>query len=157
MDENEVWPYVLILPESKNELKKVFNTLFKSSIPLEIIGLFSEHEKVYQPDIIKKFKAHSNKSILNYLKQLVDTKILETGIEKIRKEQRSFWSKWYKLTGIGRYILSIFNPRINEEEIKNLIRELFSIYVSKVMKIAGKYGITVEELNTLFQKALEKT
>ncbi len=154
MNENEVWPYVLILPGSKSELKKVFNTLFKSNIPLEIVGLFKDCEKIYQSDIIKKFKNHSNKSILNYLKQLVDTKILETGIEKIKKEQRSFWTKWYKLTSIGRYILSIFNPEINEEQIKNLIKELFSIYVTKVIKIAGNYGINPSELNMLFQKAL---
>ncbi len=156
MEENEGWPYVLILPESKSELKKVFNTLFKSNIPLEIVSLFHDREKIYQPEIIKKFKRHSNKSILNYLKQLVETKILETGIEKIRKEQRSFWTKWYKLTSIGRYVLSIFNPKIGEEEVKNLIKELFSIYVTKVIKIAGNYGIKLTELNTLFQKALEK-
>ncbi|MEM2109503.1 MAG: hypothetical protein QW327_03345 [Candidatus Odinarchaeota archaeon] len=157
MSKNDIWPYVMILPGSKNELKKMFNILFRSNIPLEIVALFDNFEKIYQSDIIKKFKSHSNKSVLNHLKQLVDTRILESGIEKIKKDHRSFWAKWYKLTSIGRYILSIFNPKIDNERVRVLIKELFNIYVTKVIKIAGDYGISLDELNSLFKEALEKS
>ncbi|MHA1410110.1 MAG: hypothetical protein ACTSQY_07375 [Candidatus Odinarchaeia archaeon] len=155
MEKEDIWPYIMILPKSKKELKVLFNSLFKSDIPLEIITLFkNEDEKLYQSKIIKSIKEHSNKSVITHLNQLVNAKILESGMEKIEINTRKFWVRWFKLTKIGRYIQLLFNMNVSETEISEKIKELFYFYVYKIIKIGKKYNINDVELRHLFEKAL---
>lgn len=153
MEKEDIWPYVMVLPGSKRELKSIFNSLFKSEIPLEIISSFDGESKLYQSFIIQKFKAHSNKSVLNHLNRLVDTRILESGMERVKLGSRSFWVRWYKLSKMGRYMLSLFNSKIESDKIRHIIKDLFSLYITKVIKIAEKYNIEMDELKELFDKA----
>ncbi|MHA1754447.1 MAG: hypothetical protein ACTSYR_02905 [Candidatus Odinarchaeia archaeon] len=151
----DIWPYVMILPSSKTELINIFNSLFKSEIPLKILLLFKNNDaKIYQSDIIRNFEKHSNKSILKHLNHLVKARILNTGLEKITINQRKFWVKWYTLTKVGKYIKLLFSLHPTTEEVRRTIEELFYFYVYKIIKIGKKYNINDEDIVKIFQKAL---
>jgi hypothetical protein len=158
LEKDDVWPYIMILPSSKIELKNIFDSLFKSDIPLRILSLFQDEESIiHQSDIIRAFSQHSNKSIINHLNRLVNAKILKTKIEKIKIQNRSFWVKTYELTKIGNYIKLLFNINVKPEKIRELLKELFYFYVYKIINVSKKYKIDNSELKYLFDKALKES
>ena len=156
LEEQDIWPYIMILPGSKEELIETFNSLFNSKIPLEILSLFNDNENIrlHQSKIIQNFKEHSNKSLIKHLNQLVNVKILQSGIERAKINKRNFWVRWYKLSKMGKYIQLLFKNKISEENTRKILKELFYFYISKIIEINKKYQISITELKELFDKAL---
>jgi len=111
--------------------------------------------EAYQKELIRTL-AYSNKTVIKWLKALVAAGILSEEMKEATIKGRRVWIKSYWLTPLGKWIRLLFmRPReLPAEKIRELIRDLFSLYVKSLVVLCKKYGISMSALRSDFQEAL---
>ncbi|MCW4021375.1 MAG: hypothetical protein NWF14_09150 [Candidatus Bathyarchaeota archaeon] len=147
----DLYPYVVFLPKDRRQ--KVLRAIFGSSVPLEIINFAIEQgisEKVYQKDLIEKL-GRSNKTVIDYLKNLTELGILGEGMEKVEKEGRTTWLKVYRLTDLGRWfaLLLIDERSLSKEERTEIVLSISKSYIKWINRLYEKLGLDKHILREL--------
>ena len=156
--ESELWPYILPLPPL--ELYDILDSVFRSKISFKIMILLAPEEKTSHKEILEKLKTHSNKSITEKLKKLVVTGVLHDRMEKGDLKDRVVWRKFYEPTYIGIWMLRLLHPpkSIPKEKVKEILKEAYTIYTQKILKLAEKYSVPHSTFEEIFKASLiEKT
>jgi len=112
-------------------------------------------KEAYQKELIRTL-GYSNKTVIKWLRSLVRAGILNEGMKETTVKGRRVWVKSYRLTPLGKWIrLLLVAPReLPADKIRELIRDLFPLYVTSVAALCRKYGISLNILRTDFQNAL---
>ena len=152
----EQWPFIIPLPTETRDQYRVLTSAFSSDIAMRILSVLRLEGRTYQREIVSKLQPHSNKSVLKYLRMLVDAGILEEGMEKVTVDGRARWVKWYKPTFMGRWLILLFTPReeLSPENIKSVIKDLLSFYAKSIAKLCSNYNINPDYFRKVFEQAL---
>lgn len=148
----EVWPYIVPLPTPSQYT--VLSSLFSSKASLDIMRKIRLEGKMYHGELIAQLP-YSNKTVTESLKRMVSNGLLEEGMEKSQVNGKARWLKWYKLTKLGRWIKLLIIPpsQLPKERIKELVNELFQLYLNSVIELYRKNNISLQELKNVFEKA----
>lgn len=155
-DEVRVWPYVLPFPiEAKK--RKLILAILESRVGVSILIHIKINAHTFQHDLIGRLH-YSNKSIIKYLKQMVDAGILEQGMERVEEKGKATWMRWYNPTGLGKWLILFLTPpeEIQPELAKQTIEELFRLYSSSVVEVCEKYGFTIDSFQQVFDEQYMK-
>jgi len=155
--ERNVWPYVLPFPVDVRQRRLIWKIL-QSKVGIGILARLNVEKPTYQKELIERLP-YSNKSIIEYLKLMVSTGILEYGMEKAKAKGKNVWIKWYKPTKFGKWlILFLKSPReISSETVKETVEELFQIYSANIVEFCQKYDLNIEYFHqVLDEKFLEE-
>ncbi len=149
--EADLYPYVIFLPKDRKQ--KVLRAIFGSSVPVEIIDFAIEQgisEKIYQKDLIGKL-GRSNKTVIDYLKNLTDLGILEEDMEKTEKEGRKIWLKVYQLSDLGRWfaLLLVDEKSLSRQERTEIVLSISKSYIKWISKLYEKLGLDKHVLEGL--------
>lgn len=152
MKDNRVWPYVLPLPLEARKRRLILSIL-QSRMGVNILTCIGTDTRTFQHDLIERLR-YSNKSIIKYLKQMVDAGILEAGMEQVVEKGKTTWMKRYAPTSLGRWVILFLTPpqEIRTEVAKQTIEELFKLYSSSVVGVCEKYGFTVDSFQKVFDE-----
>lgn len=145
-----MWPYVLPFPLEAKKRSLVFSIL-ESRMGIDILTRIGIDARTFQHDLIGRLH-YSNKSIIKYLKQMVDAGILDDGMERVVEKGNRTWMKWYTPTSLGKWVILFLTPpeEIRPELAKRIIEELFRLYSSSVVEVCGKYGFTIDSFQHVF-------
>jgi len=149
-----LYPYVIFLPRgSKYE---VLRAVFGSSVPVDILRFALKRgvsEKIYQRDLIESL-GYSNKTIIEYLKTLVELGVLSECMEKTEVSKRTTWLKAYTLTDLGKWfaLLLIEEENLSREDKIKIACNIFRSYLKWIKDLAEKLGIEREELAKIFKE-----
>ncbi len=141
-------PCIVFLPEDREKRITLLQRIFGSKIKLEILGRFcvetGVEKRVYQQDLIE-FMSYSNKTIIAHIKELVDLGILREGMEKGKN-----WRKYLEVEkNMEWLVLLLHDPkRINDEKLKDSIKEFASLYLKHMKSLIEKYGLDEKEILT---------
>ena len=124
---DSIWPYMLPLFTEPRKRIKLLLQLFSSPIAVEVLETIGLAGSISQKDIINTLKHHSNKTIINVLKKLVEAGVLEESTIRKRSGLRTVWTKQYKLTDLGKwfYTLIVDPSRIPKGELKELATSIY--------------------------------
>lgn len=157
MKDDRVWPYVLPFPiETKK--RKLILAILQSRAGVSILTRIKIDVHTFQHDLIGRLR-YSNKSIIKYLKQMVDAGILEQGMERVIEKGKTAWMKWYAPTSLGKWVILFLTPpeEIPQELAKQTIEELFRLYSSSVVEVCDKYGFTIDSFQQVFDEQYMKS
>lgn len=152
MKDNRVWPYVLPFPlEAKK--RGLILSILESRMGVNILTRVGIDARTFQHDLIGRLR-YSNKSIIKYLKQMVDAGILEEGMARIVEKRKTTWMKWYTPTSLGKWVILFLRPpeEIRPELAKQTIEELFRLYSSSIVEVCEKYGFTIDSFQQVFDE-----
>lgn len=149
----KIWPWIIPLPLEDKQHYKVLLSIFSSKISIDILRNIKLNEKTYQSELIRKLP-YSNKTILAKLKEFVNSRILEQGLEKQVRGNRSFWVKWYKPSTLGRWVITFLTPpeEMKIEEIKETFRQLFKMYIESIVKFCIQHKINLAEYYQILEE-----
>lgn len=152
MKDNRIWPYVLPFPLATKKRKLILSIL-ESRMAINILTHIRIDARTFQHDLIGRLR-YSNKSIIKYLKQMVEAGVLEEGMERIVEKGKPTWMKWYVPTSLGKWVILFLTPpkEIRPELAKQTIEELFRLYSSSVVEVCEKYGLTIESFQQAFDE-----
>lgn len=152
----ERWPFIIPLPTETRDQYRVLTSAFSSDIAMKILSTLRLEDRTYQREIVSKLQPHSNKSVLKYLRMLVDAGILEEGMEKVTVDGRARWVKWYKPTFMGRWLILLLTPRerLSPEWIKSVVEDLLKFYAKSIAKLCSNYNIDPDYFKRVFEEAL---
>lgn len=150
-----VWTYILLLPEEENRLLRFLRSVFGSEAAVEIIKKIPVDGGVYQTSLIKEL-SHSNKTIIKALQNLVELRILNERMVKVKRGNRTVWVKFYTPTDLGRWLIMLLSPvkRENKVFMEKLIKSLFRLYVGNVFRMCKKHGIDPNILKAIVEEEL---
>ncbi len=142
-----VWPYVLPFPLDSDK-RGLFWNILQSRVGLKILEEMRVDGRSYQHDLIEQLP-YSNKSIIGYLKKMVKAAVLEEGMEVSTERGRTVWVKWYKPTGLGKWlILFVKTPEeVPLDLTKTVIEELFRLYSSSIVEVCRRYGMDIDSFH----------
>jgi len=151
-EKSKIWPWILPLP-MKDEHYNILLSIFKSKITLDIIRNINISGKTYQSDLIRKLP-YSNKTIIIKLKELVKSKLLEQGVEKVTVNGRAVWVKWYKPTTWGRWVITFLTPpsRMKREKLKETFQKLLRLYIQSIAEFCLSYDIDLSEYHSILDE-----
>ena len=147
MNEARVWPYILPFPLDPSKREFIWNIL-QSRVGLKILREVVIDEKTYQHNLIEKLP-YSNKSVIKYLKKMVQATVLEQGMESKVEGRRTVWLKWYKPTSLGKWLILFLKPpkAVSQDLTKAVIEELFHLYSFSIVEAAHRYGLDIESFH----------
>ncbi len=147
-----VWPYVLPFPLDSEKRGAIWSIL-QSRVGLKILGRMSVDERTYQHDLMEQLP-YSNKSIIKYLKKMVQAEVLEEGMEVSTEKGRAVWVKWYKPTSLGKWLILFLKPpsEVSLDLTKTVIEELFRLYSASIVEVCQRYGMDIDS----FHRGLDK-
>jgi len=150
-----LWPYVIPLPTGATQQSRLLFSVFKSEASMDLVRHVPLDNEAYQKELIRTL-GYSNKTVIKWLRSLVTAGILKEEMKETAVKGRRVWIKSYRLTPLGKWIrLLLIPPRdLPAERIRELIRDLFGLYVKSVVALCKKYGISISMLRTDFQDAL---
>jgi DNA-binding MarR family transcriptional regulator len=150
-----LWPYVLPLPTSTSRQTRLILSVFKSEASMNLVKHVPLDKEAYQKELIRTL-GYSNKTVIKWLRSLVTAGILKEEMKETTVKGRRVWVKSYRLTSLGKWIrLLLIAPRqLPAERIRELIRDLFGLYVKSVAALSKRYGISVSVLKRDFEDAL---
>jgi hypothetical protein len=152
-----LYPYIVFLPAKRKQ--KVLRAIFGSNVPIDIL-MFSINQgisqKIYQKNLIKSLK-YSNKTVIEHLKELTSSGILDEDMEKTESDGRTVWVKYYMLSDLGKWLALLLKSEkaMSRDEKVDLIRSIFKAYVRWVKKLSEQLGIEKEVLQEIFAKEME--
>ena len=157
MKDDRVWPYVLPFPLDVKKRKLIW-TILQSRVGMNILTHVKTDSRTFQHDLIGQLP-YSNKSIIKYLKQMVDADILEQGTERLAEKGKTTWMKWYTPTSLGKWFILFLTPpeEIRPELAKRTIEELFRLYSSSIVEVCEKYGFKIDHFQQVFDEHYLKT
>lgn len=149
------WPYIIPLPTSATQQSRLLFSVFKSEASMNLVKHVPLDKEAYQKELISTL-GYSNKTIIKWLRSLVAAGVLNEEMKETTVKGRRVWVKSYRLTPLGKWIrfLLIAPRELPAEKIRELIRDLFGLYVKSVVAVCKKYGISLSMLRTDFQDAL---
>jgi len=120
---------------------------------IDILTRMGIGARLFQHDLIRRLR-YSNKSIIKYLKQMVEAGILVEGMERVVEKGKAIWMKWYTPTSLGKWVILFLTPpeEIRPELAKQTIEELFRLYSSSVVEVCEKYGFTIDSFQQVFDE-----
>jgi len=135
-------------------LRMLFS-VFKSEASMNLIRHMPLEKEAYQKELIRAL-GYSNKTAIKWLRSLVAAGILNEGMKETAVKGRRVWVKWYRLTPLGKWIgLLLMAPKqLPADKIRQLIRDLFGLYVKSVVALTKEYGISRSTLRKTFQDTL---
>ena len=150
--DDRVWPYVLPFP-LENRKRALILAIIQSKVGVDILTRIRIDARTFQHDLIGCL-SYSNKSIIKYLKQMVDAGILEEGMERVPEKEKASWMKWYSPTTLGKWVILFLTPpeKIPSDVAKKIIEELFRLYSASIVEVCEKYGFKVGA----FQQVLDE-
>ncbi len=152
-----LYPYIVFLPAKRKQ--KVLRAIFGSNVPIDIL-MFSINQgmsqKIYQKDLIESLK-YSNKTVIEHLKELTSSGILDEDMEKTESDGRTVWVKYYMLSDLGKWLALLLKSEkaMSRDEKVDLIRSIFRAYVRWVKKLSEQLGIEKDVLQKIFTKEME--
>lgn len=146
-NEERVWPYILPFPLDTSKRRLIWIVL-QSRVGLKILGEMVVDKKTYQHDLIEKLP-YSNKSVIKYLKKMVQAAVLKQGMEEKTERGRTVWLKWYQPTSLGRWLVLFLKPprEVSQDLTKTVIEELFNLYSSSIVEAAQRYSLDIESFH----------
>ena len=152
MKARRVWPYVIPFPLD-TEKRRLIWSILQSKVGMSILTKLKIEGRTYQQDLIRE-TPYSNKSIIEYLKRMVSSEILEHGMEQVTTKKRRVWVKWYTPTKLGRWFILFLKPteEISPDLVKKIIEEIFHIYASSIVEFSNNFEIDIN----VFRKILDK-
>ena len=155
---NTLWPYILPLPVERRKFNSVFQAVFRSKAALEVLKRASPNKRIYQKELISEL-GFSNKTVIEALKKLVSTGILEEGMERRKENGKTVWIKWYMPTFQGKWLVLLLQPieNISLDEAKEIVIELFTLYMKHMAKLCADYGIEPEIFRLKMNEAFKET
>ena len=153
-----LWPYILPLPIERKEFDRVFKAVFGSKAALEVLKRSSPNKRIYQKELISEL-GFSNKTVIEALKKLVSVGILEEGMERRKENGKTVWIKWYMPTFQGKWFVLLLQPieNISRDEAKEIVIELFTLYMKHITKLCADYGMKPEIFRSTMNKAFKET
>lgn len=150
-----LWPYIVPLPRRWEDQRRLFLTVFGSDTAMDILRSVSLEGKVYQKDLIRSL-GHSNKTIIEKLKTLVNLGILEEGMEKSVEERKVVWLKCYRPTSLGKWIVLLLLPpkKADVKVVERTLCELFELYVKNALELCRSYGLDKATLRKIFDREI---
>lgn len=151
-----IWPHVLPFP-IKAKKRKMILAILESRVGVSILTHIKINARTFQHDLIDRLH-YSNKSVIKYLKLMVETHVLEHGMERIEEKGKATWMKWYYPTDLGRWVILFLIPpeEIQTELAKQTIDELFRLYSSSVVEVCEKYSFTIDSFQQVFDEQYMK-
>lgn len=147
--EKNLYPYLILLPDDPDSQKKILSTIFGSDIAQSIIINIASGVE-FQKDLINKLK-YSNKTIINYLKELVDLNIIEENSSIFEGHRRLF----YKLTKMGGWFSSLVIYRdYKPKELKGVLEELFQMYLNHAIGLLIDNKFEEDKIRNIFERTL---
>ena len=150
----EFWPYVLPFPLEVEKRKLVWRIL-QSKTGMGILVNLKVDAPTYQKELIQQLP-FSNKSIIEYLKKMVEAGILEQGMERKKIRKKTVWVKWYQPTKLGKWLILFLKPpgEISPKVAKKTLEELFKIYSANIVHVCRKYGINTKYFHDVLVEEL---
>jgi predicted ArsR family transcriptional regulator len=153
----DFYPYVIFLPIRRKQ--KVLRAIFGSNVPMDILMFSIDQgicQKIYQKNLIESLK-YSNKTVIEHLKELTSSGILDEDMEKAESDGRTVWVKYYMLSDLGKWLALLLKSEkaMSRDEKVDLIRSIFKAYVRWVKKLSEQLGIEKEVLEKIFKKEME--
>ncbi|MHA1379820.1 MAG: hypothetical protein ACTSRG_15725 [Candidatus Helarchaeota archaeon] len=149
MEKKKLSPYLILLPDDPEAQKEILETIFGSKIAQSII-VDIDAGIIFQKDLIIKLK-YSNKSIINYLKKLVELDILAEDSTLVEGHRRLS----YKLTPMGQWFSSLVVYReYKPQEFKEKLEQLFQIYLKHAIGLLLENEFEQEKIRDIFEFTL---
>ncbi len=151
---SELWPWIIPLPAKTNEQYQVLTSIFSSRVTTSIIKCIKLYDKTYQREIIET-AGFSKKAVLNVLSKLVRFNILSEGTERVERNGRKYWVKWYTPTFLGRWLILLLTPieKIDREDLKEVLNNLFNLYAISLARLCLKLNIDFNQYYVSLNKA----
>lgn len=152
----DFYPYVVFLPTARKQ--KVLRAIFGSKVPVDILRFSIKQglsKKIYQKDLIESLD-YSNKTVIEHLKNLTNSGILDENMEKTESDGRMVWVKYYVLSDLGRWLALLLTSEkaLSRDEKVDLIRNIFRSYIRWVKKFSGQLGVKKEILQDIFTEEM---
>jgi hypothetical protein len=153
MGDTDVWHYILPFP-LENEKRRLIWSVLQSKVGKSLLMNMKLDGRTYQRDLING-TSYSNKSIIEYLKRMVSTEILEQGIEQVSTGKRKVRIKWYVPTKLGRWFILFLKPteEIPPELVQKIIEEIFHVYASSIVEVSENFGIGIDVFRNILNTA----
>jgi len=153
----KLWPYILPLPTKSTQQYETLLSIFKSKVSFETMRLMPIDKPIYQKDIIKKLRKHSNKTVITGLNRLVSAGVLEEGVEKVAAKGKHVWVKWYRPTFLGKWLVLLLIPpkQISREKVETTIKALFTLYVKNAVNLCKNYEVDPAVIKEIFEKTYQ--
>jgi predicted transcriptional regulator len=153
----DFYPYVIFLPTRRKQ--KVLQAIFGSNVPIDILRFSIKQgisKKIYQKDLIESLE-YSNKTVIEHLKELTSSGILEEDMEKIESDGRTVWVKYYVLSDLGRWVALLLTSEkaLSNDERVDLVRSIFRSYIRWIRKLSEQLDIKKEILQEICTKEME--
>jgi alanyl-tRNA synthetase len=153
----DFYPYVIFLPTRRKQ--KVLQAIFGSNVPIDILRFSIKQgisKKIYQKDLIESLE-YSNKTVIEHLKELTSSGILEEDMEKIESDGRMVWVKYYMLSDLGRWVALLLTSEkaLSNDERVDLVRSIFRSYIRWIRRLSEQLDIKKEILQEIFTKEME--
>jgi len=143
----------------ETEKRRLIWSILQSKVGMSILTKLKIESRTYQQDLIRE-TPYSNKSIIEYLKRMVSSDILEHGMEQVTTKKRRVWVKWYIPTKLGRWFILFLRPpgEISSDLAGKTIEELFQVYSSSIVEVCEKYEISLDSFHRILnEQYLKKT
>ena len=152
----QLFPYIVFLPAKRK--RKVLRAIFGSKVPIDILRFSIKQgisRKIYQKDLIKNL-GYSNKTVIDHLKDLTSSEILEENMEKTESDGRTVWVKYYMLSDLGRWLALLLTSErtLSRDRKVGLIRDIFRSYIRWVTKFSEQLGMKKEILQDIFTEEM---
>lgn len=157
MEDNEVWHYILPFPLEDDKRKLIWSVL-QSKVGKSLLMNMNLDKRTYQKDLIKNTN-YSNKSIIEYLKRMVEADILEQGMEQVTTGKRKVRVKWYTPTNLGRWFILFLRPteELPQEVVRKTIEEIFQMYAQSIIEVCQNFEIDIDVFCQILNKQRPKT
>ncbi|MFX0097007.1 MAG: carbohydrate kinase family protein, partial [Candidatus Hodarchaeota archaeon] len=92
-----------------------------------------------------------------HLQNMVKIDVLGEEMERVEREEKAVWLKYYQPTIMGEYLSLLLSRKSEEpEKMRRIIKELFKIYAEKVVSLGRSYGVTPSEFEEIIRRSLNK-
>jgi sugar/nucleoside kinase (ribokinase family) len=145
-EKNQLWPYLLFLPQDPATRDEFIRTILASSLARNVFLSFDEEGKAYQRDMIHNLP-HSNKSILKYLEKLGNYGLIKTETT-VRGGKRVVY---HELTDNGKGIASFFFKEL-PSDLGVLTASLLENYLLRLVSLYRNQGMSESVIFDVFTK-----
>jgi hypothetical protein len=111
--------------------------------------------KIYQKNLIMKL-AHSNKTIIENLKELTNLRIFEEEMEKTMQNGHVVWVKTYRLSDSGKWFAMLLAEEkdLSEKEKAEILQNIFRTYIKSLKELSEKLNVKEETLKEIFEEEM---
>ena len=151
------YPYVVfLLPKQKD---KTLRAIFGSKVAINILKFALSQgisNKIYQKDLIMKL-AHSNKTIIENLKELTNLRIFEEEMEKTMQNGHVVWVKTYRLSDSGKWFAMLLAEEkdLSKKEKAQILQNIFRTYIKSLKELSEKLNVKEETLKEIFEEEMK--